>query len=823
MGKMKSNWKWYLGAFGLPFIISLFICIRNGVYPFGENCILHIDMYHQYEPFFTEFMDKLKHGGSLMYSFRLGLGSDFVSLIAYYLASPLNWFIILCPSSHVIEFMTLLILLKIGLCGLTFAVYLKNHFGKTNAESIVFAAFYALSGYMAAYSWDIMWLDVLVLAPLAVLGLEYLVKEGKCRLYCITLAAAVLANFYIAYMLCIFLIFWFFLLFFEETHSIKQKAAALGRFTLYSLLAGGMGAVLIFPEAAILGYSGSAGISFPSQPEWYFDLISMLARHCFGVKVYTGRDHWPNLYCGLAVGLFFMLYLQNRMISWKKKIKRAALVVFFWLGFANNILDFIWHGLHFPDSLPGRWSYLYIFLLLVTAYESFLNLKGNKWRDVVIGIFVSFAFLIAAALVTDSGMVTGTSLALTGCLVAGYGMLLLLWLIANADKRIFVRYMMLVLAVTELYANTDLTGFSTTSRTSYTKNWESVKSLLAQVDETDEELFYRVEEMERLTKNDAMIYGYSSSTIFSSLMNIGVSRFYRNMGMEGGKNFYSCSGATPLMSALLSVKYVIADHPCEESPLRILAAEDGQNYIYRNLYSMPLGFMMDVDFESRCLIQKGEPVANINRMAKTLGANADLLQPFGGRVDVKEDKTEITASKDCYLYATYTDTSVTNITAASQERTRKFTKCDHGYILDLGWCKAGEKIELTNTSNVSDFQVSVYGLNMEALQEAYEKLGEQTMVLDGFSDTVMEGHIQVKNAGNLVLSIPKEDGWRVFVDGKEIECKTFMDSLMKIPLIRGNHKITLRYTTPGLINGAAVSLCSLFFFIAICIWKRKRN
>ena len=87
----------YWCAFGLPVILSILICIGNGVYPFGENCILHIDMYHQYEPFFTEFMDKLKNGENLMYSFRLGIGSDFVSLFAYYLASPFNWLLILCP------------------------------------------------------------------------------------------------------------------------------------------------------------------------------------------------------------------------------------------------------------------------------------------------------------------------------------------------------------------------------------------------------------------------------------------------------------------------------------------------------------------------------------------------------------------------------------------------------------------------------------------------------------------------------------------------------------------------------------------------------
>ena len=55
----------YVMAFLMPFIICVVICIGNGVYPFGDNCILHIDMYHQYCPFFTEFLHKLRTGGSI--------------------------------------------------------------------------------------------------------------------------------------------------------------------------------------------------------------------------------------------------------------------------------------------------------------------------------------------------------------------------------------------------------------------------------------------------------------------------------------------------------------------------------------------------------------------------------------------------------------------------------------------------------------------------------------------------------------------------------------------------------------------------------------
>ena len=113
-------------AFGIPFFIMLGVCMALGVYPFGEECILHIDMYHQYAPFFMEFLDKLQSGSSLAYSYNLGIGSDFVATYAYYLASPMNWLLILCPKGSLIEFMTILILIKTGLCGFSFYYYLLS-------------------------------------------------------------------------------------------------------------------------------------------------------------------------------------------------------------------------------------------------------------------------------------------------------------------------------------------------------------------------------------------------------------------------------------------------------------------------------------------------------------------------------------------------------------------------------------------------------------------------------------------------------------------------------------------------------------------------
>ena len=267
----------YVMAFLMPFIICVVICIGNGVYPFGDNCILHIDMYHQYCPFFTEFLHKLRTGGSLQYSWNLGLGSDFVSLYAYYLASPLNFLIVLCPKHYVIEFMTILVLAKIALCGLTFFLFLKYHFHLIGKDSklhknqvipaLVFSTAYALSGFVAAYSWDIMWMDCILLFSSDHGGTG---KTGTGAetgtVFCDTCIVGVCKLLHFHHDLYLSGVLFYSSLFTQKGGKLK----AFLRFAWYSLLAGAVSMVLLLPEIAVLSASGSAEDSFPKTLEWYF-------------------------------------------------------------------------------------------------------------------------------------------------------------------------------------------------------------------------------------------------------------------------------------------------------------------------------------------------------------------------------------------------------------------------------------------------------------------------------------------------------------------------------------------------------------------------
>lgn len=802
-------------AFLIPFVITIGICIGHEIYPFGDQCFLHVDMYHQYAPFFTEFMNRLKEGGSLTYSWNLGVGTDFVSLMAYYLSSPFNWFLVFCPSGLVIEFMTVLIVVKIGLAGLTFAYYLRRHYHDMGYRVVLFSTFYALCGFICAYNWNIMWLDTVWLAPLIILGLELLVKEGRCALYFVTLAVSILSNYYVSIMVCIFLVLYFVVLFLEQREHRVRSVLCFGG---YSLLAGGTAAVLILPEIALLSNSGSGGIRFPDKVEWYFGILDELARACIGVEVHPTTGNWPNLYCGVAVLLLFFLFLLNGAIKWQQKLAKTFFVVLFLVSFANNQLDFIWHGLHFPDGLAARESFLFSFILLVTCYETLHEKQGNKLWHVAVSLVLAELLIVACYLFTDRTLVTVQSMLLSGIVLCGYAMIYAIHLGKDAGLKRLTAFFALVLVVVESAVNMEMTSVITTNRYSYQAHLDEYKELTENILEEDT-YFYRIDKFNRLTKNESALSSYPSATIFSSLINIHVADFYRELGMEGGKNYYCYNGATMLTSGMLSVKYLMTDSAWEDSPYRKQVGSCRGMYLYENLYTLPLGFMIDSDLEKNWDYTQGNSISAQNMLGYQLGAEEALLEPID--TEVKDGVTTIHVSESAYVYGYYYSKDAREITAVAGERTRNFEKCDHVYLLDLGYCEAGTDITLTSP-DTGRLEVQGYAWNDEAFAQVYQTLCAQTMILDDYSDTRINGHIDVKEAGSLMLSVPNDAGWEVLVDGEKTEYESFADAWICIPLSTGQHTISLAYHTPYLKVGALISvLCVLLF--AVCQFLRRKS
>lgn len=824
----------YIFSFFIPFGIMLLIFMTNCIFPFGDESFMHSDMYHQYVPFLAEMMRKLRAGESLLYSWNTGAGSNFLALFAYYMASPFNWLAVLFPEQYLIEFMSYMVVVKTGLAGLSFCWYLNHHF--SNSEeigfvSVPFSIFYALSGYMAAYNWNVMWLDCVVLFPLIALGLEQLVCNGKYRLYCISLTLCILTNYYISIMVCFFLVLYFIIQLvsvstqFKE-HTLSRLVGTIMRFSLFSLLAGGMAAALLVPVYYSLQLTEFTKFSFPNQLKFYFSIFDMLARHCINVATETGLDHWPNIYCGTAVLLLIPLYAANPSVPLREKAGKLGLLAFLLVSFSANMLNFIWHGFNYPNSLPCRQSFLYIFLLLTLACEAVLRLRSCSAKTIGLGFGISLcAVLLFEKFAEDTDAYAAESFILTAVLLCIYAVFLYHYHKAGS---LLLLLLFLTAAGTETGINMYSTSCSVTSRSLYLENQEDYAALLERIKLQDTD-FYRIEKLERKTKNDGTFTGYPTASLFSSTSNGNLAALYEQLGMQHSKVYYCYDGATPFSSALLSVRYIFSELPDEDPSLFTLIDQEDNIYLYRCSNTLPLGFVLPEsmsEFSSAILMDHDNPLDGQNLMVTSLGISEPLFLPQSVSQEGNNILFSISDSGHYYAYVNNSDISTLKLHHSGESKT--FTKVNKKYILDLGRYEAGESICLSSEDD-STLGISVYRLDNTVLESALRLLNSRPLSVASYDTTHISGSVHLDSPGELILTVPSEPGWTVLVDGIQTETGKFGGAFLSIPLSSGTHQIELSYLPQGFHTGIAISILSLMLFLIILFssqhkhWNTRNN
>ena len=811
-----------VAAFFVPIAVMIIIFAQRGIFPFGEECFLRTDMYHQYAPFFSEFQYKLTHGGSLLYTWDIGMGVNFSALYAYYLASPVNWLLFLCPSGLVIEFMTILIVLKTALAGVSFTWYLRRHCRRMDFGSGLFGIFYALSGYMAAYSWNIMWLDCIVLFPLILWGLERLVEEGRGKSYCITLGLSILSNYYISIMICIFMVIYVI----ARVIITPPKGAlgwlkTAGRFALYSALAGGLAAAVLLPAVFALQVTASGDFNFPGTLSSYFSIFDMIARHIGNVGTEIGLDHWPNIYCGVAVLLFFLLYIGSRRISAREKVVYCGLLLLFYASFSTNVLNFIWHGFHYPNSLPCRQSFIYIALILTMCYKAYSYLEDTPFQHVLLAFWGAGGFVILAEKLVDNPEQYHFSVFYAALiLLALYAGLLYLYKKGKWSLDVVLLAALAVVSV-EAAVNMAVTSVPTTSRTAYVSDNEDVRTLVEGITDNG---FYRVEKEDQRTKNDGTWMHFPSASLFSSTANAALSDFYRILGCESSTNAYSITGSTPLVDSLFSVKYRLYPDQQPTSEFLFQVGRSGDVWLYENMYTLPLAFMLPGDLETNWILDSGNPAAVQNDLCALLGTE-DVLILNESITDGKKLIFTAEETGDYYVYVT--NKKVENVSAAIGETSKGFDNVNRGYFLELGQILAGQEVilEAENEGNPT-LQAEVWRFNPQGLAQVYEAMNESPMEIISFGDREILGVVTAAERGTLFTTIPYDKGWTVLVDGTATSTRPVFDTFLGIDLETGEHEISLVYTPQGLREGSVITGVSVVVLAALAggDWAfRRRN
>lgn len=308
-------------AFIIPATFMFVLWVVAEIGPFGGHSLTMVDSLHQYLPFFSDYHDKLVNEGSLFYTWDIGMGSNLLDIIAYYMACPLNFIIVLFSREHLYIAMCLLISIKIALSGMTMASYLGYKCrNKNNLLIIPFAVAYALSNYVIGYSWNLMWMDCILILPLIMQGFEQMIEDGSnYRLYTLSLFYGLLCNYYICFMICVFLVLQFIL---TNHKNIYKGAEDTLRFAGTSVMAAAMSAFLLIPAYIGLNTTASATRHFPKW-EWYGSIWDMIKQMFVLTEPVKSQqfDGGVNLYCGTFAILLIGIYIFNTKINGTRSLR----------------------------------------------------------------------------------------------------------------------------------------------------------------------------------------------------------------------------------------------------------------------------------------------------------------------------------------------------------------------------------------------------------------------------------------------------------------------------------------------------------------------
>ena len=873
---LKDNKYIYISGLAALFVIVL-VYFCYSIIPFGDRTVYRMDLYHQYGPLFSELYDRITSGESLLYSWNSGIGSSFIGNFFNYLSSPFAILVLIFGHENTFEAVAAMIACKVVLSSMSMSYYLKKSHKSNGSEIIAFGIMYAFCGYFIAYYWNVMWIDAMYLLPFVVHGIEKIINSGKCGNYIIALALSIYCNYYIGFMICIFSCIYFLYYYycsldnFDKRHKVlKYKEGKDNkilnsfflnsgfRFAFSSIAAALLLCGMLVPVSYVLSSSSATSSTFPTESKSYFSFFDFLANHLASLEPTirsSGEDVLPNVYCGMLTLILVPVFLLSKKISSKEKVASIALLAFMYFSFNINVFNFIWHGLHYPNDLPYRQSFMYSFILVIMAHKAYkIIMDVNK--KYLIGIGACLVIFILAVYKIGSKNVS----LLTAVLSIIFVILLVVVLCLISTKK-NQAYALTVLLVCSVVAETIVCNTShyvaNQNKTTFVADFDYFKELQSEIKNNDSDLFYREELSYLRTRMDPSWYDYNGVSVFSSMAYERVANFQKAFGLYGNKiNSFTYNPTSPVYNSLFSVKYIYdRKNLVDEGSFYDKVAENNIFKVYENKYHLGLGFTVSDKIAEWNVYDYLNPVeAQENFLVLASCADDIYVKDFDYNLTFenlnevglynkvhgtlplskKDEKTnanltvDITAKNDgnifIYLYSRQLD-------EVSVESDTISTKMDvkDGYILDLGYYNANEniniKMPLKEDEKSANVDFIVFTVDADNFVKSYDELKSGEMEITEFSDTTISGKFTADDNEILYTSIPYDKGWSVTLDGKmlsEDDIIIISDALMGVKVSSGKHNIIFEYSIPHMNIACIISFTFAILLIIGFTLKRKK-
>lgn len=830
----KTYWTCFV-SFIIPVIIMIGVYLSQGIYWNSDTSPLLGDGFHQYVIFDVALRNILHENGSLFYTFTSGLGLNFYALSSYYLGSFLSPLVYFFDLTNMPDAVYLTTLLKFGLIGLSTYFSLNKLFKSIPKPlKLALSTSYALMNFTVSQLEIKTWLDVFILIPLIITGLQLLITEKKFLLYFTSLSILFIQNYYFGYMTVLFLIFWYLC---QISWNFKTRKSSVLDFIVISFLAGMASLILTLPTLFDLQTHGeklTEVTKFQTESSWYLDLF---AKQFIGSFDTTKYGAIPMIFVGLLPFILTILFFTLKSIKFHVKLIYAIFFTFLIASFYIEALDLFWQGMHTPNMFLHRYAWIFSTLLIYTAAEVLNRLREIKiWNFLVSLFLVVTGFLATIYLKSHYSFLTDLNILLTLEFLVVYSLLLLAFIKKFISVNLFAILISLFIMVEiSLNASSQMDGIAKewgfASRSAYSRDIPAMESFSTYI----EDPFTRTEKLQTQTGNDSMKFNYNGISQFSSVRNRSASSTLDKLGFKSsGTNLnLRYANNSILADSLFGIQYNISENPIDKYGFQDVYQKDNLT-LYENQFSLPIAFASqsvynDVKFNEHTLDNQASflnQLANVNfdyfspiPYDKTENTN-DLISFTSSSNEDAAIQYQIEVPENSQVYLSFTNLHFSNdkqkkvdILVNGEKKT--FTTDNVFSFFNLGYTKEKKtfniNVSFPGNSQVSFESPTFYRLDTKTFTEAIQKIKEQPVTVSTSKNKVFATY-DVKQDTSIFFTIPYDKGWSAYQDGKKIEIKQAQTGFMKVDVPKGKGTITLSFISNGFITGAICSFTSLLLF-----------
>ena len=671
----KSHLFWYiLLLYGVAIAFTFTTLIDNDLtLPLAGDYVL------QQIPFYTngydDWMTFFKTGEFPFWDHNTFLGANNVGANSfYYVLNPFFLPILLWPRDYIAQGLAFLMITKLVLAGLSFRYFLK-YIGRKENTARLFGLAYAFCGWNLYYFWFNHFLEVCVVFPLVLLGIEKVVKEKKPWLLMGSLGLMGLCNYFFLVSTCFAGAAYAIYRYFSEwkNKTGKDRALILG-IGVGSFLVGIMiGALTLLPALPVVLESPRVEdatyldllkeafkqenfkdtisqlwkllTKFDQPKQAYYPLMSFLFPSISGYSAVLFNNYgYDNTLSSIFIFTPLMMFLVPSLINTIRKKRIKNIVAFALIMFA--LFTPFFYYLSYGFTLPyGRWEILVVASALIFISKNFEEKdEMPRWYfdisfgAVAIGVIIAVSFAVSiqndfyGSYVYPLGdriyVIVGQCIYIVVCY---------LYLRFKHKQKDLVKLLTGVIAIEAVVMGTLTFNFQPPSE------YDDVYGGLANVQEeqriireiqNQDDGFYRIfnTNADRNSNNLQMREGYNGVAAFHSVYNYNVFDFvqwsrigysYSNWSMGVHEKRYN-------LDEFLNIKYYIQKnldehHISDNIPHGFVEMEElatANHKVYKNTNFIELGFA----FDNLMLRDEINSVIYANYSDQTLNKKINLVE-----------------------------------------------------------------------------------------------------------------------------------------------------------------------------------------------------